>query len=112
MPLSASVTTSFRLAQVLKSLPLLGVEGQPGRFFAGGEREAFEDLQGPGVELDDLAGVFHVDEDMPLLIGNSQLGNAPQRPGCRPTFISAGSIAVVSLLPWLKVKTRRLTGSK
>ncbi len=35
LPLSASETTSFRLAQVLKSLRCLGVEGQAGRLLAG-----------------------------------------------------------------------------
>src|SRR5208337_1628572 len=58
---------------------VLAVECQAGRFFTRGWRIAIEDLQSPGIKLDDLAGVLQVDEDMPLLIGDSQFGNAPQR---------------------------------
>src|SRR6478752_6170032 len=60
---------------------MLGIEGQTGGLLAGRQWKALEHLQCPGVELDDLACVFHVDEDVSLVVGDGQLGNAVERKG-------------------------------
>ena len=111
LPLSASETTSFRLAQVLKSLRCLGSKARPVGSSPGASEKRlriFNSLASNST-ISLLSSRF-----TKMCPFSSEAASSGTPPSARvPTaFISAGSIAVVSLVPWLNVKTRRLTGSK
>ena len=111
LPLSASAMTSVLLLQVLNSLRDFGSNARPVGASPGASENLFRTFNVLASNCTISLVSSRLTKTCPLSSEAASSGTPPS--GRVPTaFIASGSIAVVSLVPWFIVKTRRLTGSK
>ena len=110
LPVSALMTT-MTLSAGGKKAAVRSVYGQRGGAFAGRQRPGALDGQGLGIEGEQGALVFEVDEHRALAVGEGLFGLAAARSTVPTTCPVVASMAVAFLPRPFMVKTRLVCGS-